>query len=71
MSQVQTAAGLELPTGRWVIDPSHTEVGFVGRHFGLTKIRGRFLGVTGTVTVCDVSKEITIELDLELIKEAA
>ena len=71
MTRTQTATAVELPTGRWVIDPGHTEVGFVGRHLGLTKIRGRFLGVTGTVTVCDVSKEITIELDLELIKEAA
>jgi polyisoprenoid-binding protein YceI len=27
--------------------------GFAGRHFGLTKIRGRFTGVDGTVTIGD------------------
>lgn len=37
--------------GTWTIDPGHAEVGFVGRHFGLTKVRGRFTGVEGTVTV--------------------
>jgi polyisoprenoid-binding protein YceI len=35
----------------WAIDPGHAEVGFVGRHFMLTKVRGRFTGVDGTVTI--------------------
>ena len=43
---VQTAtrlvAGAELPaSGQWQIDPGHTEVAFIGRHFMLTKVRGR------------------------------
>ena len=38
----------ELPgPGVWAIDPGHAEVAFVGRHFGLTKVRGRFTGVAG------------------------
>ena len=37
--------------GVWAIDPGHAEVGFVGRHFMLTKVRGRFTGVDGTVTI--------------------
>ena len=36
------ACGAELPIpGRWELDPGHTEVAFIGRHFMLTKIRGR------------------------------
>jgi polyisoprenoid-binding protein YceI len=50
----RTADGIDLPApGRWAIDPGHAEVGFVGRHFGLTKIRGRFTGVAGEVVIDD------------------
>ncbi|HUF99080.1 MAG TPA: YceI family protein [Ilumatobacter sp.] len=51
---VRTVDGTEYPMpGRWTIDPGHAEVGFVGRHFGLTKVRGRFTGVTGHAEVAD------------------
>jgi YceI-like domain len=114
VTQTQTATAVELPTGRWVIDPSHTEVGFVGNGTsavlvgdltikGVTRpvrletdylghtvdpwgneravftARGRInhegWGLTWNMLLeaggLVVSKEITIELDLELIKEAA
>ena len=46
--------GAELPAaGRWQIDPGHTEVAFIGRHFMLTKIRGRFTGVSGVIQVAE------------------
>ncbi len=52
MSVTRFVAGAELPiAGTWMLDPGHAEVGFVGRHFLLTKIRGRFPVVRGTVTV--------------------
>ena len=38
-----------LTTGTWAIDPTHTEVGFVARHLMVTKVRGSFTDVTGTV----------------------
>ncbi|HEV7653431.1 MAG TPA: YceI family protein [Mycobacteriales bacterium] len=48
----RVVGGVELPApGTWALDPGHAEVGFVGRHFMLTKVRGRFTGVAGTVTV--------------------
>jgi polyisoprenoid-binding protein YceI len=54
MFTTRTAPVIELPAaGVWSVDPGHTEVGFVGRHFGLTKVRGRFTGVEGTVTIGD------------------
>ncbi len=54
MSITRTSPSIELPAaGVWSVDPSHSEVGFVGRHFGLTKVRGRFTDVEGTVTIGD------------------
>ncbi len=52
-----TSTGTALPTGlvpgTYTIDPSHSEVGFVARHAMVTKVRGRFTGVDGTLTVGD------------------
>ncbi len=48
------------PTGTWTIDPGHAGVGFVGRHFGLTRIRGRFTGVEGTVTIGESVEQSTV-----------
>lgn len=46
-----TLAGLS--TGTWTIDPTHTEVGFVARHLMVSKVRGSFPEVSGTVVVAD------------------
>jgi polyisoprenoid-binding protein YceI len=74
MTQTQPAAaatrivaGTELPApGRWQIDPGHAEVAFIGRHFLLTKIRGRFTGVTGTITVAEDPGESTAEVTIDM-----
>ena len=60
-------AGAELPApGRWEIDAGHTEVAFIGRHFMLTKIRGRFTGVTGTIVVAEDPAESTAEVTIDM-----
>jgi polyisoprenoid-binding protein YceI len=60
-------AGVELPApGRWQIDPGHTEAAFIGRHFMLTKIRGRLTGVTGTIVVADEPGESTVEVTIDM-----
>jgi len=46
-----TLAGLT--TGTWTIDSSHTEVGFVVRHMMVSKVKGRFSKVEGTITVAE------------------
>ena len=56
----------DLATGVWTIDPGHAEVGFVGRHFGLTKVRGRFTGIDGTVVVADDITESTIDVAIDM-----
>jgi polyisoprenoid-binding protein YceI len=63
----RTVAGAELPVpGRWQIDPGHTEVAFIGRHFMLTKVRGRFTGVTGAIVVAEEPGESTAEVTIDM-----
>ena len=63
----RTLAGTELPApGRWQIDPGHTEVAFIGRHFMLTKVRGRFTGVTGAIVVAEEPGESTVEVTIDM-----
>jgi polyisoprenoid-binding protein YceI len=59
--------GAELPIpGRWEIDPGHTEVAFIGRHFMLTKVRGRFTGVSGVIAVAEEPGESTVEVTIDM-----
>lgn len=51
----QSAPALPTP-GRWEIDPGHADVAFTGRHFMITKVRGRFTDVTGRL---DIAEDIT------------
>ena len=67
MSAVRALSGVEVPiAGVWVLDPGHAEVAFVGRHFGLTKIRGRFTGVAGTVAIADDIAESRVEVTVDM-----
>lgn len=44
--------GVRLPApGIWKVDPGHAEVAFVGRHFMLTKVRGRFTAVEAEIGI--------------------
>jgi len=47
--------------GTYLVDPAHTEVGFVARHLIGTKVRGRFTDVQGTFTVAENPAESTLE----------
>jgi polyisoprenoid-binding protein YceI len=51
--------------GTYVIDPAHTEVGFVARHLIGTKVRGRFTDVSGTFTVADNPEDSTLEAEVQ------
>ncbi|AEW92770.1 MULTISPECIES: YceI family protein [Streptomycetaceae] len=52
IAPTRTIGGVDLPAaGTWKVDAGHTEVGFVGRHFMLTKVRGRFTGVDAAVEI--------------------
>ena len=61
------ACGAELPIpDRWELDPGHTEVAFIGRHFMLTKVRGRFTGVSGVIEVAEQPGESTVEVTIDM-----
>ena len=55
--------GTVLPApGAWEIDPGHADVGFTGRHFMMTKVRGRFPDVAGTVVVADDMRSSRVDV---------
>jgi polyisoprenoid-binding protein YceI len=56
----ETAISTLPGTGTYVIDPAHTEVGFVARHLIGTKVRGRFTEVSGTFTVAEQPEDSTL-----------
>ncbi|MBZ2198054.1 YceI family protein [Occultella gossypii] len=53
-----------IPAGTYVIDASHSEVGFQVRHSGIAKVKGRFTEFSGSFTVAenfaDSSATVTI-----------
>lgn len=64
---VRTINGVELPApGRWKVDPGHAEVGFVGRHFMLTKVRGRFTSVEASVRIAENLEESRVEAVIDM-----
>lgn len=67
MNAVRTIDETKVPaTGTWRLDPGHADVGFVGRHLGLTKVRGRFTGVSGTVTIADDLAASTVDVAIDM-----
>jgi len=63
----RTLDGHLLPApGRWDIDPGHTDLAFVGRHFMVTKVRGRFTDVTGAVTIADRLEDSRVDVTINM-----
>lgn len=60
------ATSTALATGTWVVDPAHSEVGFVVRHLGLSKVRGRFNSFGGTLTVADDAARSSLNATVDL-----
>lgn len=53
---------------KWVIDPSHTKIGFSVRHFGITETDGFFRTYSGTVQTAkedfsDLKVQITVQIN--------
>ncbi|MGO9334842.1 MAG: YceI family protein [Acidimicrobiales bacterium] len=58
--------GVTLPTaGTFVLDKSHTQVGFVARHLMVSKVRGRFSDYEGTLVVADDPAESSVEVTIQ------
>ena len=62
----RTVDGTDVPAaGTYAIDASHSQVGFVVRHLMVSKVRGAFTGVSGTVTVAEdvAASSVAVEID--------
>jgi polyisoprenoid-binding protein YceI len=67
MSALSIVDRVDAPVpGTWTVDPHHTEVSFTGRHLGLTRTRGRFTHVDGTVHVADDPTVSTIDVTIDM-----
>ncbi len=66
-SPTRSIDGHDLPTsGRWDIDPGHTDLAFIGRHFMVTKVRGRFTDVTGSITIAERLADSSVNVSINM-----
>src|SRR6476619_674698 len=63
---ITTASITAIPTGTWTVDPAHTEVGFTAHHLMVTKVRGQFKDVEGTVTVAEPFSASQVQATVKL-----
>lgn len=63
---MSTTLPAALVAGTYTIDASHSEVGFTARHAMVTKVRGSFSDVTGTVVVDDDASLIAVEAVIQV-----
>ena len=66
MTNATTTNTLPLVAGTWTADPAHTTVGFVVRHLGLSKVRGRFDGVSAQLTVGDDVASSSVSAEIQM-----
>ena len=67
LTVLRTRDDHEIPVpGAYVIDPAHTSVEFVGRHLMITKVRGRFPDVSGSITIADEPESSHAEIDIKV-----
>jgi len=60
--------GVTFPApGTYVLDPTHTRIGFVARHLMVTKVRGNFGEYTGSITVAEDPKDSTAQATLQTV----
>jgi polyisoprenoid-binding protein YceI len=63
----RTVDGVALPLpGTYALDAAHTDVGFSVRHLMVSKTKGRFSGVTGTITIADEPTDSSVEVEIDV-----
>src|SRR5436190_1614616 len=67
LSAIRTHNDSDIPVaGVYTIDPAHTSVEFIGRHLMITKVRGRFPEVSGTITIDEQPERSHVEVELNV-----
>lgn len=67
---VREVAGVALPAvGTYVLDSSHSHVGFTVKHLMVAKVRGSLAGVAATIVVAEdiLQSSVTVEIDASTI----
>ena len=52
--------------GTWALDPAHSEIGFAARHMMVSKVHGKFLTFTGTITTTQNPLDSHAEAEIDL-----
>ncbi|MDQ1374423.1 MAG: hypothetical protein QOJ09_1761 [Actinomycetota bacterium] len=67
LSILRTHDDREIPVaGEYVIDAPHTSVEFIGRHLMITKVRGRFPEVSGTITIDPEPERSHVDVEINV-----
>jgi polyisoprenoid-binding protein YceI len=65
---IRSVDGVALPAaGRYVLDPTHTRIGFVARHLMVTKVRGHFGQFEGSITIGEDVASSTAEATMQAV----
>ncbi|UVY85414.1 YceI family protein [Brachybacterium sp. NBEC-018] len=56
----------DLTPGTWTLDAAHTSAGFTVRHAGISKVRGTFAELEGTLTVGESEKDLAFSTTLQV-----
>ena len=60
--------GVTVPEpGQYALDASHTSVEFVARHLMISKVRGKFTDVTGSVVIADRPEDSSVEASIAAV----
>lgn len=63
---VRTVEGTDVPAaGTYGLDASHSEVGFSVRHVMVSKTKGRFAGVVGTIVIADDPLDSSVDVTID------
>ncbi len=67
MELTRVVDGRQVPAaGVWTIDPTHTQAEFVARHLMVTKVRGGFDDIAGTIVVADDPSDSKVEVVIQM-----
>ena len=61
----KTATELGLATGKWTVDPVHSQIGFSARHMMVSKVRGYFTEFSGDVEVAEDLTQSTVSVTIQ------
>ena len=69
MSEQRTVSIPGYVAGTWSIDPVHSDVSFMVRHMMVSKVRGKFHGVSGTIILGEdpLASEVSADVDMASI----